>query len=205
MLGYDHRARGSLNSRRFALLTAAALLSRDPSARPTAADVLAHPDPTTFQILPWRGEVDPTARMFCDITTPDGQPADPSTVKQNTRLVAVLSVMKQQGEADSGQFLLVDRLPAGFEIENPTLVATGGTADLPWLTDTSYASYTEFRDDRFVAAMDLPGRGPFAFAYVARAVTPGDFLLPGAEARDMYRPTVTARTAARRVGIAPGS
>ncbi len=39
------------------------------------ADVLAHPDPTTFQILPWRGEIDPTARMFCDITTPDGQPA----------------------------------------------------------------------------------------------------------------------------------
>ena len=39
------------------------------------ADVLAHPDPTTFQILPWRGDVDPTARMFCDITTPDGQPA----------------------------------------------------------------------------------------------------------------------------------
>jgi glutamine synthetase len=39
------------------------------------ADMLAHPDPTTFQILPWRGEIDPTARMFCDITTPDGQPA----------------------------------------------------------------------------------------------------------------------------------
>jgi glutamine synthetase len=39
------------------------------------ADMLAHPDPTTFQILPWRGEVNPTARMFCDITTPDGQPA----------------------------------------------------------------------------------------------------------------------------------
>lgn len=46
------------------------------------ADVLAHPDPTTFQILPWRGEIDPTARMFCDITTPDGQPAvaDPRNV-----------------------------------------------------------------------------------------------------------------------------
>ena len=39
------------------------------------ADVLAHPDPTTFQILPWRGEIDATARMFCDITTPDGEPA----------------------------------------------------------------------------------------------------------------------------------
>ncbi|CAN5367622.1 type I glutamate--ammonia ligase [soil metagenome] len=46
------------------------------------ADMLAHPDPATFQILPWRGEIDPTARMFCDITTPDGQPAasDPRTV-----------------------------------------------------------------------------------------------------------------------------
>lgn len=28
------------------------------------SDLLAHPDPTTFQILPWRGEIDPTARTF---------------------------------------------------------------------------------------------------------------------------------------------
>lgn len=50
------------------------------------ADVLAHPDATTFQILPWRGEVDPTARMFCDITTPDGLPAvaDPRGVLKRT-------------------------------------------------------------------------------------------------------------------------
>jgi glutamine synthetase len=50
------------------------------------ADVLAQPDPTTFQILPWRGEIDPTARMFCDITTPDGQPAvaDPRNVLKRT-------------------------------------------------------------------------------------------------------------------------
>ncbi len=46
------------------------------------ADMLAHPDPATFQILPWRGEIDPTARMFCDISTPDGQPSmsDPRNV-----------------------------------------------------------------------------------------------------------------------------
>ncbi len=46
------------------------------------ADMLAQPDPSTFQILPWRGEVDPTARMFCDISTPDGQPSlsDPRNV-----------------------------------------------------------------------------------------------------------------------------
>jgi len=54
------------------------------------ADVLAHPDPTTFQILPWRGEVDPTARMFCDIRTPDGQPAvaDPRNVLKRTLATA---------------------------------------------------------------------------------------------------------------------
>ncbi len=50
------------------------------------SDLLAHPDPTTFQALPWRGEIDPTARMFCDITTPDGQPAvaDPRHVLKRT-------------------------------------------------------------------------------------------------------------------------
>ena len=84
--------------------------------------------------------------------TPDGQPADPARVTQNTRLVAVLSVMKPAGDAENGNFLLVDRLPAGFEIENPTLVSSGSTSDLAWLSDTSYAPYTEFRDDRFVAS-----------------------------------------------------
>ncbi len=43
--------------------------------RSVESDLLAHPDPTTFQILPWQSEIDPTARMFCDLTTPDGQPA----------------------------------------------------------------------------------------------------------------------------------
>jgi glutamine synthetase len=51
-------------------------------ARTYEADMLALPDPSTFQILPWRGEIDPTARMFCDIQTPDGAPAaaDPRNV-----------------------------------------------------------------------------------------------------------------------------
>ena len=50
------------------------------------SDLLAQPDPTTFQTLPWRGEIDPTARMFCDLTTPDGQPAvaDPRHVLKRT-------------------------------------------------------------------------------------------------------------------------
>jgi glutamine synthetase len=51
-------------------------------SRNSEADMLAIPDPTTFQILPWRGSVDSTARMFCDIANPDGTPAssDPRNV-----------------------------------------------------------------------------------------------------------------------------
>ncbi len=42
-------------------------------ARVYEADMLAKPDPSTFQILPWRGHEGPaTARMFCDILMPDG-------------------------------------------------------------------------------------------------------------------------------------
>ncbi|MCL2466168.1 MAG: type I glutamate--ammonia ligase [Micrococcales bacterium] len=39
------------------------------------ADMIAHPDPSTFQLLPWRGEKQVTARMFCDLFTPDGEPS----------------------------------------------------------------------------------------------------------------------------------
>ena len=38
-------------------------------------------------------------------------------------------------------------------------------------------------------------------AYVARAVTPGDFYLPGAQASEMYHPALFARTAGRRTRI----
>ncbi|MBA2641206.1 MAG: glutamine synthetase [Nocardioidaceae bacterium] len=41
-------------------------------ARVYEADMLAKPDASTFQVLPWRGEVVSTARMFCDIVLPDG-------------------------------------------------------------------------------------------------------------------------------------
>ncbi len=53
-------------------------------ARVFEADMLAHPDPATFQVLPWRGESPGTARMFCDISLPDGTPsmADPRHVLQ---------------------------------------------------------------------------------------------------------------------------
>jgi glutamine synthetase len=43
------------------------------SARLAERDVIAHPDPITFQILPWRpGSL--VARMFCEVRSPDGRP-----------------------------------------------------------------------------------------------------------------------------------
>ncbi|NYJ01808.1 glutamine synthetase [Nocardioides thalensis] len=55
-------------------------------ARVSEADMLAKPDPSTFQILPWRGEGPSTARMFCDILLPDGSAsyADPRNVLKRT-------------------------------------------------------------------------------------------------------------------------
>lgn len=54
----------------------------DGFARVQEADMLAFPDASTFQILPWRPETQGVARMFCDVLTPDGEPsaADPRQV-----------------------------------------------------------------------------------------------------------------------------
>ena len=39
------------------------------------SDMVAHPDPSTFQLIPWRAEAQ-VARMFCDIQNPDGSAFD---------------------------------------------------------------------------------------------------------------------------------
>lgn len=43
-------------------------------ARIDESDMIAKPDPTTFQIVPWRPRENAVARMFCDIFTPEGKP-----------------------------------------------------------------------------------------------------------------------------------
>jgi glutamine synthetase len=43
-------------------------------ARIQESDMIAKPDPSTFQLVPWRSEERPVARMFCDILNPDGTP-----------------------------------------------------------------------------------------------------------------------------------
>ncbi|HTN41524.1 MAG TPA: hypothetical protein VLZ84_10260, partial [Asticcacaulis sp.] len=60
---------------------------------------------------------------------------------------------------------------------------------------------SEARDDRFIAALDVSSSEGFSMAYIARAVTQGDFYLPGAEAKDFYRPETFARTQGGRTVI----
>ena len=136
-----------------------------------------------------------------------------SQLKQNDRLIVVLKV---EAKEVGGRILLVDRLPAGLEIENPRLVDSGDVKSLGWLRTTP-AQHTEFRDDRFVAAFDFfgsdgTGRGrrggdhrdpasSATVAYIVRAVTPGSFVHPAATVEDMYRPERFARTAAGRLEI----
>ncbi len=43
-------------------------------ARIDESDMIAKPDPTTFQIVPWRPKEQAVARMYCDILNPDGTP-----------------------------------------------------------------------------------------------------------------------------------
>jgi len=64
--------------------------------------------------------------------------------------------------------------------------------------------HTEYRDDRFVAAFNRNGsdKATFSVAYVARAVTPGHYMLPAATIEDMYRPERFGRTGFGSLDIA---
>ncbi len=136
-----------------------------------------------------------------------------ATIGQNERYVVVLKIDATDA---GGRILLVDRLPAGFEIENPHLVESGDIKSLDWLKTTRTPQHTEFRDDRFVAAFDFFGTDgrrrnsdnesseltrTATVAYLVRAVTPGVFVHPAATVEDMYRPDRYARTAAGQLTV----
>jgi glutamine synthetase len=84
-------------------------------ARVTESDMLAKPDPSTFQILPWRAEAPGTARMFCDILMPDGTPsfADPRFVLQRALGRAADAGFTFYTHPEVEFFLLEDRPAAG--------------------------------------------------------------------------------------------
>jgi uncharacterized protein YfaS (alpha-2-macroglobulin family) len=127
-------------------------------------------------------------------------------------------VVKVEAPETGGRILVVDRLPAGLEIENPRLVDSGDVKSLDWLKTAVKPDHTEFRDDRFVAAFDFFGSGSTrrqrgsdgdsrapassaTVAYMVRAVTPGSFVHPAATVEDMYRPDRFARTASGRLEV----
>jgi glutamine synthetase len=98
-------------------------------ARASESDMIAKPDPGTFQVLPWKNGAGDSARMFCDILMPDGSPswADPRFV-----LRRALAKAKDMGftfytHPEIEFFLLKDLPEAG---RGPRPVDTGGYFDL---------------------------------------------------------------------------
>lgn len=130
----------------------------------------------------------------------DGSPATLDAVARGERMI--VSIGLEAEEMRRIPAVIVDLLPAGFEIEAVLKPEDAGkNGPYGWLGKLAVPRVAEARDDRFVAAIDLVNARPVRLAYVVRAVTPGRFALPGAVAEDMYRLDVFARSAARSVTI----
>jgi len=93
-------------------------------ARIEESDMIAKPDPTTFQFLPWRPKDRPVARMFCDILEPDG-----SAYEGDSRYVfkRVLAMAAEKGYT----FYLGPELEFFYfeNNENPKILDKGGYFD----------------------------------------------------------------------------
>ena len=92
------------------------------------------------------------------------------------------------------RLMVSDPLPAGFEIDNPNLLQGGDLPALEGIPVSNAAEHTEFRQDRFLAAIDGVNGASFTLGYIVRAVTPGQFHHPAASVEDMYRPQFRAQT-----------
>jgi len=135
--------------------------------------------------------------------TLDGRRANLNSIRQGDTLVAVISgegTVKRDYQA-----LVVDLLPAGFELENSSLEGGRDTGEVRWLPELSETRHTELRDDRFVAALQFNrwDKRSFELAYTVRAVSPGTFTLPAIYVEDMYQPTYFARSRMGSVTILP--
>jgi uncharacterized protein YfaS (alpha-2-macroglobulin family) len=102
---------------------------------------------------------------------------------------------------------LVDPLPAGLEIVNPALAVSGAVPQDPNDPDYRYGwwwwgpwyEHQNMRDERAEAFTPLLWEGVYEYSYVARATTPGDFVVPPAKAEEMYSPEVFGRSSSDRV------
>jgi len=144
------------------------------------------------------------------------QNADGSwTIKSGARVRVRLTMVAQ---ARRYHVALVDNLPAGLEILNPELATTEAIpADNQ--PDTSVVEYgsrsygygswwrrywfehQNFRDERAEAFASLLWEGVYNYSYVARATTPGEFVVPPAKAEEMYHPETFGRTGTDFVNV----
>lgn len=126
----------------------------------------------------------------------DGQRFDPIKVKVGDLVVVRLNVSSESAVPDA---LLVEMVPAGFELENPALGNSIKLEELSiegkpaWQSEwNDYLKHQEFRDDRYTAALDLSAGSNQQLVYLMRAVTPGRYLVPPTQVEDMYRPEIRA-------------
>ncbi|MFO8036101.1 MAG: alpha-2-macroglobulin family protein [Anaerolineales bacterium] len=102
---------------------------------------------------------------------------------------------------------LVDPLPAGLEIVNPALAVSGSIPEDPnseeyrfgWWWWWTWYNHQNMRDERAEAFTPLLWDGVYEYTYVARATTPGTFVVPPAKAEEMYSPEVFGRSSSDRV------
>ncbi|WP_232548642.1 glutamine synthetase family protein [Propioniciclava soli] len=108
-------------------------------ARVYESDMVAKPDPETFQMLPWRGTTGGTARMFCDIALPDGSPSfsDPRHVLRRAMKRAADMGFTFYVHPEIEFYLFRQPLVPGVE---PTPVDTSGYFD-----HTTMTAGTDFR------------------------------------------------------------
>lgn len=132
------------------------------------------------------------ARTYFDV---DGKIVDPAEAKQHDLMVVLI---EGQVTTDAEhEALIVDMLPAGFEIENAALGGNsrgaGEAGQFRFLPPLTFTQYEDTRDDRYVAAINTRGKQGFAVAYLVRAVTPGTYVHPAPFIEDMYHPDYFAR------------
>jgi uncharacterized protein YfaS (alpha-2-macroglobulin family) len=101
---------------------------------------------------------------------------------------------------------LVDPIAAGLEAMNPELAVTGSIPQDPkesianrWWWWRVWYEHQNMRDERVEAFASLLWDGVYTYSYVARATTPGEFVVPPAKAEEMYHPETFGRSATDRV------
>ncbi|WP_219062543.1 alpha-2-macroglobulin [Pseudomonas sp. UMAB-08] len=122
-----------------------------------------------------------------------GQGLNLNALKSGELVLVHLEVKAKQRVPDA---LVVDLLPAGLELENQNLAQSAASlADASsevkeWRESMQNAGlkHQEFRDDRYVAALNLDAFNTTHLLYLARAVTPGTYRVPPPQVESMYRP-----------------